>query len=89
MAEEGITVYPELAEAIEEETSRLLMFPASKEIFLPGGQGPKVGQLLKQKDLAGKTLRSIALKGESGFYSGSVAEKLRNIQKNSDGDYVG
>ena len=79
-AEEGITVYPELAEAIEEETSRLLMFPASKEIFLPGGQGPKVGQILKQKDLA-KTLRSIALKGESGFYSGSVARKIAEYSK--------
>jgi len=80
MAEEGIMVYPELAEAIEEEAEHLLMFPASKEIFLPGGIGLKVGQLLKQRDLA-MTLRAISAKGEAGFYSGSVGHKIAAYSK--------
>ncbi|MBI2518934.1 MAG: gamma-glutamyltransferase [Bdellovibrio sp.] len=80
MAENGISVYPELAEAIESEAERLLKFPASKEIFLPGGQGLKVGQILIQKDLA-NTLRDISEKGEAGFYSGSVGRKIAKYSK--------
>ncbi len=80
MAEEGIVVYPELADAIKGEASRLLMFPASKALFFKAGQPLKVGDILKQPDLA-ETLKAIAKKGEAGFYSGSVAKKIANYSK--------
>lgn len=49
--------------------------PETASIFLQEGQIPAKNSLLVQTDL-GQTLRSIAAKGKSGFYQGSVANKL-------------
>ncbi len=50
-------------------------------IFLQDGQIPAKDSLLKQTDLA-QTLRHIADQGKSGFYAGTVADKLvQAVQK--------
>lgn len=76
LAEEGITVTPELADSIEEERENLARHPASAAIFFKeGGEGYRPGDTLVQADLAA-TLKKIAAEGPDGFYKGSVAEAI-------------
>lgn len=46
-----------------------------RELFLPEGEIPESGTLIRQPELAA-TLREIAAKGRAGFYSGWVASTL-------------
>jgi len=48
---------------------------AAAEVFLPGGELPEVGTVIKQPDLA-MTLLRLALNGHAGFYAGKTAEAL-------------
>jgi gamma-glutamyltranspeptidase / glutathione hydrolase len=50
-------------------------YPHSAEIFLPNGDVPEVGSILKQPALA-HTLRMIAKEGLDGFYQGKIAEEM-------------
>jgi len=49
--------------------------PPTAAIFLKGGEVPKAGDRLVQKDLAA-TLRRIASRGADGFYRGPVADAI-------------
>ncbi len=49
--------------------------PASAAIFLNNGEAFQPGQKIVQKDLA-QTLRSVADKGEAGFYKGAVGAAI-------------
>lgn len=49
--------------------------PGASALFLPGGEMPKQGWILKNPDLA-RTLELIADKGHDGFYKGEFAKKL-------------
>ncbi|MBL8298177.1 MAG: gamma-glutamyltransferase [Rhodanobacteraceae bacterium] len=49
--------------------------PGASALFLPNGELPKQGWVLKNPDLA-RTLEQIAAHGHRGFYSGEFAEKL-------------
>lgn len=76
LAEEGITVTPELADSIEAERDNLSRHPASAAIFFkPDGAGWRPGEKLVQADLA-QTLRAVAEQGPDGFYKGAVAENI-------------
>lgn len=83
LAEKGFPVYPNLQSAIERKHKHFS--DAAKAIFVSQDGAPlKNGDQLVQKDLA-KTLRSIALKGKSGFYDGWVAHALINESKRLGG----
>src|SRR5690606_27118951 len=69
---EGLTVHERLAESLNAYADRLARYPATAEIFLPGGQPPQVGDHFVQRDLA-ETLRRIAAEGRDGFYAGTTA----------------
>ena len=76
LAEEGITVTPELADSIEAEREYLTKYPATVKVFFKeGGAGYRPGDKLVQADLA-KTLKKIAAEGPDGFYKGEVAEAI-------------
>lgn len=49
--------------------------PAFVEIFMPGGEAPPVGALIRRPDLA-ETLESLSAQGAAGFYTGPRAELL-------------
>ena len=49
--------------------------PAFVEIFMPGGEAPPVGALIRRPDLA-DTLESLSAQGAAGFYTGPRAELL-------------
>src|SRR5947207_11869542 len=59
LAEEGFVLSEKLAAELEEESPGLQTFPASKQIFLHGGEHFKAGERLKQPELAA-TLKRIA-----------------------------
>ncbi len=48
---------------------------AAKQVFLVNGEVPRIGDLIKQPDLA-STLTLIAQRGHAGFYAGQVAKDL-------------
>ncbi|MEA2093811.1 MAG: gamma-glutamyltransferase, partial [Pseudomonadota bacterium] len=50
-------------------------YASSAKIFLPAGEVPAPGAVIRQADLA-QTLRSLASKGRKGFYAGDVADRL-------------
>jgi len=75
LAEEGLPVYPWLAESIATAVDRLMPDPEARKIFAPGGHPLRAGEPLVQADLAG-TLRKIAQGGASAFYEGPVAEAI-------------
>ncbi|WP_255435695.1 gamma-glutamyltransferase [Paracoccus sp. S1E-3] len=76
LAEEGITVTPDLADSLEAMKERLTKYPSAAKIFYKeGGALYRPGDTLVQADLA-KTLKTIAAEGPDGFYKGPMAEAI-------------
>ncbi len=85
LAENGFSVYPHLAAALEEKQDVLWKSEAARPIFFHGEKKPLVvGDTLKQLDLA-KTLRTIAEKGRAGFYAGWVGQAIVDEEKKLKG----
>ena len=59
----------------EGAAENLRKFPASVDLFLPGGEVPAAGTVFANPDLA-LTLERIAEQGAPGFYSGETAELI-------------
>ena len=75
LAENGFAISEKLAHEFGEERSGLEQFPTSQRIFLNGGKMWKVGDTLKQPELAA-TLKRIAKNGSEDFYRGETAKML-------------
>jgi len=74
-AQEGIPVTEKLAREFSEERSDLQRFAMSNHIFLNDGKMFRVGDALRQPELAA-TLKRIAKKGPAEFYKGETAKML-------------
>ncbi|MCC6705307.1 MAG: gamma-glutamyltransferase, partial [Thermomicrobiales bacterium] len=74
-ARRGFLVSPYLAFCIDAEQAHLARFPASAEIFLPGGGVPAVGSRIVREDYA-KTLERIAVNGAEEFVTGATADLI-------------
>ena len=72
-AAKGFPVSKRLAQDFESQGSALN--EPGKHLYLPGGNAPPVGTLLKNEAL-GTTLQRIASEGREGFYTGEVAKRL-------------
>jgi len=75
LAREGFPVYPRLAEDINRKKPKFERSPDARRIFLPKGEAPPVGYILKQTELA-RSLTVVAENGAEGFYHGAFADKL-------------
>ncbi|WP_299361409.1 gamma-glutamyltransferase [uncultured Paracoccus sp.] len=76
LAEQGITVTPDLADSLAGLRDRLTRYPSAAAIFYkPDGSLYAPGDTLVQADLA-RTLKKIADEGPAGFYTGEVAQAI-------------
>lgn len=72
-AHDGFPVSTRLASDFEAQGSALN--EPGKALYLPGGDAPPVGSLLRNPALAA-TLRAVAQGGRAAFYEGATAERL-------------
>src|SRR4051794_16637744 len=75
VADRGFPLDTALVSAIQGQKAKLAHFPASAALFLPGGNVPAVGTILKNPDLA-RTYRQIGRHGWRWFYTGKIAAEL-------------
>jgi gamma-glutamyltranspeptidase / glutathione hydrolase len=83
-AERGFPVSPRLNTDINESKRKLAADPELARIFLPNGEAPPVGSLLKQPDLA-RTLRAIAAGGPDVVYKGTLAKQIAQFMEKEGG----
>ncbi len=74
-AVDGFAVSPYLNSCISLAAGDLRRFPASAEVFLPGGEVPAVGARIARTDY-GRTLERIATEGPGAFTEGAIAEAV-------------
>ena len=85
LARGGIVVTDDSADTLPDWYRRLARWPASTRIFSRAdGTSLREGDMLVQTDLAA-TLSAIAMHGPSGFYEGTVAEKLMKAVSDAGG----
>jgi gamma-glutamyltranspeptidase/glutathione hydrolase len=84
LAEQGFPVNERVAKEFVEEQKDLVKFPVSRRIFLKDGKMWRVGETLRQPELAA-TLRRIAKNGAAEFYRGETARTLVADMKNGGG----
>ncbi|MGO4535049.1 gamma-glutamyltransferase family protein [Leifsonia sp. 2MCAF36] len=70
-ARDGMTVSRSLAAAFVEERDAIRFDPGFREVFLPGGRPPALGDVLRQSALA-DTLDALRSEGASALYDGSL-----------------
>jgi gamma-glutamyltranspeptidase/glutathione hydrolase len=83
-AERGFPVSPRLNADITESKRKVAADPELARIFLPNGEAPAVGTLLKQPDLA-RTLRAIAAGGPDVVYKGALARQIAQFMEKEGG----
>jgi len=75
IAREGFPVYTKFYGMLKRSQENMRRWPAATEAFLPGGEMPEMGQIIKLPDLA-VVLEKVALEGRDGFYKGEIAQLL-------------
>ncbi len=75
IAREGFPVYARLERGYASRSKVMERYPGTRAVYLADGDPPKVGETLRQPDLA-RTLELLAAKGFDGFYRGETAAKL-------------
>jgi gamma-glutamyltranspeptidase/glutathione hydrolase len=84
LARDGFNVTDGLARSLERVKPRFEKYPASIAAFTKNGVPYKMGDTLKQPDLA-KTLERIAESGPAGFYEGETAELIEKEMRRGGG----
>jgi gamma-glutamyltranspeptidase/glutathione hydrolase len=74
-AENGYVVAPRIAYDWTVHAAKLRAGVNAARYLLPGGEVPRVGDVIRQPELAA-TLRKIASHGRDAFYTGEVAEDI-------------
>ena len=99
LAEEGFATFFFFRSNIEADAETLAQWPSSREIFLPNGRVPDIGERFVQKDL-GRMLRML-IEAEEGakhlgreagiqaardrFYKGDIAERIAAFHQEQGG----
>jgi len=84
LAERGFVVTRYDSLAFAGAASKLAKFPETARIFLPNGNPPRMGQIIRQTDLA-RTFRRLALDGPDAFYHGPIAHDIVAFLKANGG----
>ncbi len=83
-AEEGFPVTELIAYYLERSAQRYEGYPNFSEIWMPGGQTPKKGQIFKNPLLA-HTYKSIANSYGRDFYTGKIAQEILTSINSKEG----
>ena len=75
LARDGFVVDETFRSQTAANQARFADFPATAELFLPGGQPPATGSVFKNPDLA-RTYRTLGRKGVDELYRGSLARDI-------------
>ncbi len=75
LARDGFPLERRLAEMIAMRREVLLRYPASRKVYLRDAAVPKLGETIRQPELA-RTLERLAEQGFDGFYRGPTAAAL-------------
>ena len=75
LARRGFVVDQTFHDQTADNQPRFENFPASRRLFLPGGQPRRVGSVFRNRDLAA-TYRLIARRGVRVFYRGALARQV-------------
>lgn len=86
-ARDGFPVTERLAGWIEATRPELAAHAHTAAIFLPGGEVPRAGSLLRNPDLA-RTLQAVAADGPAGFYGGAVGAELARFSAAQGGFFT-
>ncbi|MFF3748929.1 gamma-glutamyltransferase [Streptomyces sp. NPDC002018] len=81
LAKNGFTVDATFRSQTQSNQARFADFPASAELFLPGGELPVVGSVFKNPDLA-RTYAELGRRGTAALYRGDLADDIvRTVRK--------
>ncbi|MGW8377028.1 gamma-glutamyltransferase [Streptomyces sp. ODS28] len=81
LASKGFRVDETFRKQTADNEKRFRDFPATAELFLPGGKLPEVGSTLKNPDLA-RTYGELARKGPAAMYRGDLGKDVvRTVRK--------
>ncbi len=83
-ARRGFPASQYLVDIIHQSRDDLAMFPASAEVFLPGGSPPSVGDLIVRADY-GRTLEEVARQGPNVLYTGSIGQMVADDMASNGG----
>ncbi|WP_329041676.1 gamma-glutamyltransferase [Streptomyces sp. NBC_00178] len=75
LARDGFTVDETFRAQTAANQARFADFPASAELFLPGGQPPAAGSVFRNADLA-RTYRTLGRRGVDELYRGALARDI-------------
>lgn len=83
-AQNGFPASEYLVRLIMENRDDLALFPATAEIFLPGGSPPTPGQNIVRRDYA-ESLKAIASGGSAELYDGPLGHAIAEDMKRNGG----
>ncbi|MFF1921871.1 gamma-glutamyltransferase [Streptomyces sp. NPDC058221] len=81
LARDGFVVDSTFRSQTEGNRARFADFPATRKLFLPGGQLPVVGSVFKNPDLA-RTYDEVGRKGLDEIYRGKLADDVVRTVRN-------
>ncbi|MDD5233249.1 MAG: gamma-glutamyltransferase [Syntrophales bacterium] len=83
-ARNGFPVSQKFSDYVAQYSGTIRRFESAARIYLPGGNAPPAGSVLKQEDLA-SSLETIASEGPQSFYTGSLGRKIIEGLRNAGG----
>jgi gamma-glutamyltranspeptidase / glutathione hydrolase len=83
-AEDGYPVSELIASGWQGSEKRLKEWPDSTRVYLPGGQAPKAGEIIRLPELA-TSYRLIAERGREAFYRGPIAAEIVRFSRQHGG----
>lgn len=83
-ARDGFGATRHFCDFVAEAAESLARAPGCREVFLPGGELPHVGSLVRNPDLA-RTLEAVASGGREGFYAGDTAREIERFMRAEGG----
>lgn len=83
-ARDGFPMAELIAYYLERSVPYYEKYPGFKEVFMPGGQTPKKGEIFRNPLLA-NTLEKIANEGRDAFYKGDIARTIAKYMEEQGG----